>query len=436
MTGSLSSPGTATAPGTAPGRVAWRTFAICLIGWTLTNMDQSLLGYAIPGIVLDFGIGLGAVGNMLAISFLFAAVAVVVIGMLADRYGRRALFVICLASSAAFVGLHALAEDITTLTVLRALGFGLSAGLAPITNTFVVETAPTRWRGVMAGLLQCGYPLGWFVASLFAAPMLASYSWRTMFLFAFAVVPLAFVLGRLLPESERFANQVQTPKAALSWRESLAQLFAPGMRRTTIVCFLAFFCHGGAYAGTAFYFPSFYTSVRGYTEAEATTLVGLAYGIGVVGYVTAAFVGEFVTTRRNTIVLWCWIGAAALLGLIWLPTSYLADVFWFSLMATFFYGSAAVMGVYVAELFPTHLRATGAALSGSAALACGFAIFPVLVAALVERYGWQTTFTLAVVPPLVAVGFLALALKNLRSGLDVDELDATGLESAGQYGSR
>ena len=283
----------------------------------------------------------------------------------------------------------------------------------------------------MAGLLQCGYPLGWFIASLFAAPLLAIHGWRAMFLCAFAVIPLAFLLGRFLPESERFARQVLAPAAQRSPRESFAELFKPGLRRLTILSFLAFFCHGGAYAGSAFYFPSFYTEVRGYTQAEATALVGLAYGIGVIGYVTAAFVGEFLTTRRNTIVLWCWLGAAALLGLIWVPTSYAADVFWFGLMATFFYGSAAVMGVYVAELFPTHLRATGAAFSGAAALSCGFAIFPVLVARLVESLGWQWTFTVAVVPPLVAVGFLMLALKNLRSGLAVDELDASATTHSG-----
>jgi MFS family permease len=410
-------------------RDALGIFGICLAGWTLTNMDQSLLGYAIPGIIADLGIGLRQIGYLLAASFLFAAVAVVVLGVLADRYGRRALFVFCLATSAAFVGLHTVADDIVTLTILRALGFGLSAGLGPVTNAYVVETAPNRWRGVMAGLLQCGYPLGWFIASLFAAPMLATYGWRTVFLCAFAVVPLAFVLGRFLPESERFARRVLAPAARRSPREAFAELFRPGLRRLTLVSFLAFFCHGGAYAGTAFYFPSFYTEVRGYSQAEATTLVGLAYGIGVIGYVTAAFVGEFLTTRRNTIIVWCWLGAAALLGLIWLPQSYAADVFWFGLMATFFYGSAAVMGVYVAELFPTHLRATGAAFSGAAALSCGFAIFPVLVARLVETLGWQWTFTVAVVPALVAVGILMLALRNLRSGLGVDELDAPDAQS-------
>ncbi len=36
---------------------------------------------------------------------------------------------------------------------------------------------------------------------------------------------------------------------------------------------------------SAFYFPSFFQAVRGYSEAEATQVVGMAYGVGVFGYI-------------------------------------------------------------------------------------------------------------------------------------------------------
>lgn len=403
-----------------------RVFLVCLLGWTLSNLDQSLMGYAIPGIIREFDVGLDVIGLILSISFVFAAFAVVFLGMLADRLGRRRLFVLVLAVSAGLVGLHAIAMDIVTLTVLRALAFGIAAALAPITAAYVMETSPTRLRGVMMGLLQCGYPLGWFIASLLASPLMAAYGWRAIFLLAFLVVPAALWLGRSLPESDTFLRRQAARQAgdAMPWRAQLTELFAPPLRRRTLLCWLAFFSHGCAYAGTAFYFPSFFAEARGYSESAATLLVGIAYGIGVIGYIGAAFIGEYVMTRRNTIILWCWLGSAALLGLIWLPQSYAQDLVWFSVMAMFFYGVSAVLITYATELFPTRVRATGTALAGSSGLVTGFAVAPIVVAAGVGAVGWHLAFTWLVVPPLFMVGVFMLGLDNLRSGVDVDAIDA------------
>src|SRR5437868_2315925 len=81
---------------------------------------------------------------------------------------------------------------------------------------------------------------------------------------------------------------------------------------------------------------------------------------------------------------WCVLGAASMLALVWLPRSPLEDMALFGLMAMFSYGATAVLQAFVMELFPTHLRATGAALSASAGLCLGFAIFPVLTAWIIE----------------------------------------------------
>jgi MFS family permease len=403
-----------------------QVFLICLLGWTLSNLDQSLMGYAIPGIIREFDIGLDAIGLMLSISFVFAAFAVVFLGMLADRLGRRRVFVIVLALSAALVGLHALATDVVTLTILRALAFGIAAALAPITAAYVMETTPTRLRGVTMGLLQCGYPLGWFIASLLASPIMLMFGWRAIFLLAFLVVPVALLLGRYLPESDTFLRRQAAAQAgdAVPWHAQLGELFRPPLRRRTVLCWLAFFSHGCAYAGTAFYFPTFFADARGYSESAATLLVGIAYGIGVLGYIGAAVIGEYVLTRRNTIILWCWLGTAALLGLIWLPQSYAQDLVAFSVMAMFFYGVSAVLITYVTEVFPTRVRATATALAGSSGLVTGFAVAPIVVAAGVGALGWHMAFTVLVAPPLFMVGVFMLGLDNLRSGVDVDAIDA------------
>ena len=179
---------------------------------------------------------------------------------------------------------------------------------------------------------------------------------------------------------------------------------------------------GGAYAGTAFYFPSFFNEVRGYSAETATFVVGVSYGIGILGYIGSSLVGEFITTRRNTIVIWTWLGAAAMCGLIYIPTSLSGDILWFSLMAAFFYGSSAVMGTFLTEQFPTHMRATGVAIAGTLGLNAGHILFPLGVAWAIEPLGWKLAFTLATVPPLFIGGVAALCMDNVKSGQDIDRI--------------
>ena len=403
-------------------------FSICMVGQTLSNFDQSLFSYAIPGIMATFEVGLPAIGGILSVSFGFAAIAAVTIGVAADRFGRRRLFIFCLATSAFLVGVHALAPNLVTLTMLRACAFGLSAGILPLINAYMAEAAPARVRGLMTSLLQTGYALGWFLAALIGGPILEAYGWRYIFLPALAIVPIAFIIARALPESARFVAQAKEYTAdqkgvwdLSAWTAKLQVLWEPALRGRTTWCLLLFFFQGGAYAGTAFYFPTFFSVVHGYSEREAAEIVGLSYGIGVIGYIAVAIIGEFFMTRRNT-VLGCMIfGTAALAGLIWIPQTYGENILWFGAMTMTFYASAAAMWALAAELFPTRARATASAVMLAGGL-LSFATFPLGVSYLVEFISWREAFTWAAVPAAIVATLAAAMLPSLKSGLDIDEI--------------
>jgi MFS family permease len=386
---------------------------ICLLAWALTNMDQALFGYAIPGILTEFQQPLQTIGTMLTVSFVSAAGLVVLAGMAADRWGRVPTLTLLLAASATLVGLQSLATDIVTLTVLRALAFGLSGGLAPITNAMVVEAVPERWRGIAAGVLQCGYPLGWFMAALLAAPLLTSYGWRAICLIALGVVPLSIVIFWLL---RRFTPATLIAPAADGDEQApannqLSALFAPEFRRNSLASAAMFFLFGGAYAGSAFFFPTYFAQARGYSEADATALVGLSNGIGIFGYLAAAFVGEFFIPRKRVFILWCLGGALCLLGLFWLSNGPTQDTIWYGLTAALFFGSQAVVIVMIAELYPVHIRATAIAVCGSAPLSLGFAVFPILVPQVVAQVGWSLGLSLVIVPLLICSAIAGSALR-------------------------
>jgi MFS family permease len=395
---------------------------ISFIAWTLTNMDQAFFGYAIPGILEEFGLPLEAVGVILTISFVISSILLLFAGSAADRFGRGPMLSLYLAVSAMLVGLQGIAGGIILLTIFRSLGFGISTGLSPITNAYVAENVAPRLRGLAMGVLQCGYPLGWFIASMFAVPLLASHGWRTMCFAAFLVIPVAGLFYWML----RDAPDIKPAKSDPNEQSGFKVLFSAEHRRNSLASILTYFAFGGAYAGSAFYFPTFFAEVRGYTPSEAADLVGLSNGIGILGYLLAAVVGEYFMTRRNVFVLWALGGTLALAGLMWLPGSRLEDMIWYALTAALFYGSLAVLPVLVAEIFPQQVRASALSICASAPLSLGFAVFPLIVPFVVGQVGWELGFTIVICPLLVISTIAAMFLPNRVSGLALVGDDNTG----------
>lgn len=415
-----SSSGTAPEAGFRRERGALWVLFFSVLAWTVSNLDQSLFGYAVPGIAAEFNLGLETIGLILAVSFATAAVLVVFAGLAADRYGRRYTLAGVLVLSAFFVGLHGYATTPMRLLLFRSLAFGIAAGVAPITAVYVAEAAPARHRGFWMAILQCGYPLGWFIGSLLAAPLLEHHTWRSIFIVGFAVIPVALLIAWQLPESDRYARVAASRDRSGGLDFSLLrQLFRAPYRSRSLACMLLFFAFGCAYAGTAFYFPTYFVSVRGYTPSAAAALVGSSNGIAIVGYLLAGVVGEYLWTRRNTYALWCALGGVFLLGLMWLATTSATDLIFFAITAAFFYGSNAVVGTLLADLYPTPMRATAYAVCGSAPLSVGFAFFPTIVPMVVASVGWQKAFSVTIVPLLVVSALATLCLPNIRSGQEV-----------------
>ena len=391
------------------------TFLICLFVWTFVNFEQSLFGYAIPEMIDEFNVDIEIIGLIISVGFGFAIVGAIIAGILADRYGRRNALVGSFAFSSIFYALQGLAPGVWLLAAARSLGAGGSAGISPISNSYVAEVAPPRLRSLMVGFLQMGFPLGWFLASILVVPLLTHFGWRAIFLVSFLGVPISFLIYRVLKESKRFERVQAVGANKVPSAKQLGDLFTRDLRRTTTLAILAFFCQGGAYAGLAFYLPTFLHEVRGYETTTAVAIVGSSYGIAILGYLSASIVGEFFLSRKATIMIWTWTGALALIWFVWWPERPSQDVLALGIMAIFSYGTAAILTTFLLEQFPTRVRATGAACA-SASVSLGFAVLPVLVAVLVGQIGWQLAVTLCVGPLMFLCGLAVLFMRGGKAG--------------------
>ena len=411
-------------------RYPLQAFFICLIAYTTAQMDLALFGYAVPAIRAEFALSLSEVMAIVSVAFLLGGTLLVLLGWLADRIGRLPLFQFSLLGSSVLVALISVAPGVLTLTVLRGASIAVGGLSYPITGAILTEETPARMRGLAMGLLQIGYPLGWALASLWSMWLLTEYGWRQLFWVGLVSLPMVWVVRRYLREPPRSvaARTQEAPPA-------FAELFAKGTRERALTLFLAQFLFVWAYAASIFLFPSFLREVRALDAFNFSLLIGAGNAVGILGYVLAAWIGERVWTRRNTVVLWTLLGSLLFQVLVWVPETFSHILLTYALMSMFFYGSAAVKFAYLAEVFPTRIRTLAMACCGSLAVTLGSAAGPYSVSRAIEIWGWQVGYALLVGVPLGLAGLLYLTLDALPSGLEVEEIvDRVNKGVAPNYG--
>ncbi|MEM7708055.1 MAG: MFS transporter [Pseudomonadota bacterium] len=394
-------------------------FVVCLLAYTTAQMDLALFGFAIPAIREEFNLSLSGVMTIVSSAFVLGGLLIVWLALLADRLGRKALFKLSLLASSILVALHGAAVNSLTLMFLRGSSIAAGGLSYPVTGAIISEEFPARSRGLFLGFLQIGYPLGWALASLWAAWLLSQHSWRWLFLTGLVSLPLIWVVHRLIREPRRAVEA----RGVGQEKVRLKELFSPGLRRRTALLFCAQFLFVWAYAGSIFLFPSYLAEHRSMAAVEFSLLIGAGNAIGIIGYILAAVIGEFYMTRRNTVVLWTLLGALMFQVLVWGAESYGQILAAYGVMSMFFYGSAAVKFAYLAEVFPTRARATAMATCGSFAVTLGSAAGPLLASLAVETVGWTVGYSLLVGVPLFLAGCLYLFLTPVASGLEVEEVE-------------
>ena len=398
-----------------------RAFWICLIGVSLENMDQAIFQYVLPQIVTTYQWTEKQAGFYSAVVFTIAGSCIAALGVLTDRIGRKKVFQLSMVVGSFFVATMFWARSTLSLLALRTIGFATGGIQSPVVGTIVVEETPPRYRGLMSGILQIGYPLGWALASLacwallsfVGLPAWTGGAWRYAFFISLLSIPYFLLIRKFLRESKAFLetqSAINDPQSAIE-PPRFAELFSPELRRKTALLFLGEFFHVFAY-GTTIWLNLYFQRYRGWSPPDAIAIVGWSYGIGCVGYVLSAIAGEFFLKRRNVIILWAQLGALSFAAMIWLAESWWAVFASYCLMTIFFYGTTAVKFTFIAENFPARLRATGVTFAGSLAVNLGIAFGPLALGNAIGWFGgnWNWAYTLCGIAAIGISGLFFLSL--------------------------
>ena len=95
-------------------------------------------------------------------------------------------------------------------------GIGIGGTLASI-NAAAAECSNRRWRNLAMALMVIGYPLGGVFGGMFVQKLLASGSWRAVFIVgAWATAAFVPLVWLLVPESVAFLDRRRAPAGARS----------------------------------------------------------------------------------------------------------------------------------------------------------------------------------------------------------------------------
>ncbi|MEO9077666.1 MAG: MFS transporter, partial [Rhodanobacter sp.] len=185
-------------------REHWKLVGVLAMALAVDVMKPATIGFVMPGLSNEYGIR-PATAGLLALSALSGtAVGSVVWGRLGDLFGRRASIIL---SALMFMGTSICgAMPSFGWNLLMCFMMGLAAGgMLPITFTLMAETIPTRHRGwLLVALGGVGTSAGYLLASGAATLVEPTFGWRALWLLNLPTGALIVLLNRYIPESPRF----------------------------------------------------------------------------------------------------------------------------------------------------------------------------------------------------------------------------------------
>lgn len=368
-----------------------RVALLCGLIAMLDGFDTQAIAFVAPVIGREWGVAPAQFGLIFSAGLFGIMVGQLLLGPLADRYGRRPVILGCTALFGVLTLATAFVDSWVALLALRFLtGIGLG-GATPNLITLTCEIAPPRARGTMITAMFAGFPLGAAVGGLISSMLIPAFGWHSVFVFG-GILPLLLLVLLIpaLPESPQFLHakgnnpgqlarildaiagkdrpQLETaaaPEASNPPKAGYGALLGDGLASITLPLWVAYFCS----LLMVYFLMSWLPTVARQSGLPLDTAIISAVFLnlgGAIGGIMLGRIADKLGAFRTLAIGYAIAGIS--LALIGVFGSQAGPLMVLAFLAGLFtIGGQTAMNAATSQLYPAHVRATGL----GAALAIG-----------------------------------------------------------------
>ncbi|WP_375490349.1 MFS transporter [uncultured Jatrophihabitans sp.] len=391
----------------------YRAVLAATLGWAMDSFDYFVVVLVYVEVGQDFHASATKMAFLTTVTLIMRPFGAALFGVWADKVGRKKALMTDVGFYSLVGLLCAFAPNYTTLLVLRLLygiGMGGEWGLGA---SLSMEKVPPKRRGLVSGIVQQGYAIGYMLAAVafLLIDNLTTWGWRG--LFAFSVIPalVSLFIRARVTESEVWQ---ETRKNVERNRTSIWSILRePKVLRRFGYLVLLMTAFNWLSHGTQDIYPTFMKKGLGFSENTAL-YVAILYNVGALigGTLMGAASERF---GRRAIVVFC-----AVLGLPVLPLFAASHTLGLVCLGSFLMqflvqGAWGVIPAHLTELSPAEIRGFYPGVTyqlGNCLAAFNLPIQENLAAS----HSYTFALVVTMIPVLVAVAVLAALGKEARGG--------------------
>lgn len=354
--------------------LAWKVLLFVFLGWVIDAADGTIYSLTLTSIRNEFNLSLTQMG-MIASAFLGGTViGSFLIPMLAEKKGRKIGMILSISLYSLFTGVVGIARNAITVAFGRFFtGWGTGAEW-PIGAAYLTEMVPTKKRAWAMGIMQAGYPIGYFLAAgIFAIFMAQNWGWRGCYLVLVTPAIMCIPLRATLKESSTWLkNQEELNKGLITGerdqkKANLRELFKSKYRKFTILA-TALHVFGAVFSwGLVVWVPSAVMLDFHVDKVRTAQFVMFSWGVATFGYLAAGPLADRYG-RKRILTLYTTIGLIAVLALNYLRTLPTVSHVYLYVLGAFIgtaVGANVIYITYTSEIYPSHVRTLGLGFSVS-----------------------------------------------------------------------
>ncbi|MBV9756012.1 MAG: MFS transporter [Alphaproteobacteria bacterium] len=222
-----------------PTKDQWLAWVAAWLGWTLDAFDFTIFLLIMVPISKEFGVPLVDVLAVFTVTLWLRLVGATASGWLADRVGRKIPLMISILWYSICNFIAGFSPSFMFLFIFRALlGIGMGAEW-PAGAALAMESWPARSRGLMSGMLQGSWGLGFLLASVVYGVFYEDIGWRGCLWIGILPAFVVLYIRKFVKEPEVWRqNRAKQEQQRRQFRLPLLEIFRPKMLPNTLTACL------------------------------------------------------------------------------------------------------------------------------------------------------------------------------------------------------